>query len=145
MTESEESLSGQTPCEKLKIAQEFPRAFFLLFFFFLHLLVWRRFHFTLNKCFLLPRFEVNETIGVLTLVAYRNKGTYGNVSLLLFAQSLEAQQGLDYNASETVRRWLCTHLNATKHILTKVKVGLEFKWGQVIADSAPLALYSYWM
>lgn len=53
--------------------------------------------------FLLFRFEVNETIGLLTLVAYRNKGTYGNVSLLFFAQSLEAQQGLDYNASEMVR------------------------------------------
>ncbi|KAM9393782.1 adhesion G-protein coupled receptor V1 [Pholidichthys leucotaenia] len=45
-------------------------------------------------------FEVNETIGTLTLVAYRNKGTYGNVSLVLFAQNLEAQQGLDYNTSE---------------------------------------------
>uniref|UniRef100_A0A672JI01 Adhesion G-protein coupled receptor V1 n=1 Tax=Salarias fasciatus TaxID=181472 RepID=A0A672JI01_SALFA len=47
-------------------------------------------------------FEVNETIGALTLVAYRNKGTYGNVSLLFFAQNLEAQQGLDYNTSETM-------------------------------------------
>ncbi|KAM9743556.1 adhesion G-protein coupled receptor V1 isoform 2-T3 [Menidia menidia] len=47
-------------------------------------------------------YEVNETIGLLTLVAYRNKGTYGNVSLLFFAQNLEAQQGLDYNISETV-------------------------------------------
>ncbi|XP_075324846.1 adhesion G-protein coupled receptor V1 [Odontesthes bonariensis] len=47
-------------------------------------------------------FEVNETIGSLTLVAYRNKGTYGNVSLFFFAQNLEAQQGLDYNTSETM-------------------------------------------
>uniref|UniRef100_A0A3B4ZW94 Adhesion G-protein coupled receptor V1 n=1 Tax=Stegastes partitus TaxID=144197 RepID=A0A3B4ZW94_9TELE len=46
-------------------------------------------------------FEVNETIGVLTLVAYRSKGTYGNVSLLFSAQNLEAQQGLDYNTTET--------------------------------------------
>ncbi|XP_014844179.1 PREDICTED: G-protein coupled receptor 98 isoform X1 [Poecilia mexicana] len=46
-------------------------------------------------------YEVNETIGALTLVAYRNKGTYGNVSLFFFAQNLEAQQGLDYNTSET--------------------------------------------
>lgn len=45
---------------------------------------------------------MNETIGTLTLVAYRNKGTYGNVSLLFYAQNLEAQQGLDYNTSETV-------------------------------------------
>uniref|UniRef100_A0A3B5LIK0 Adhesion G-protein coupled receptor V1 n=1 Tax=Xiphophorus couchianus TaxID=32473 RepID=A0A3B5LIK0_9TELE len=46
-------------------------------------------------------YEVNETIGALTLVAYRNKGTYGNVSLFFFAQNLEAQQGLDYNTSQT--------------------------------------------
>ena len=46
---------------------------------------------------------MNETIGSVTLVAYRNKGTYGNVSLLFYAQNLEAQQGLDYNTSETVR------------------------------------------
>uniref|UniRef100_A0A668RW45 Adhesion G-protein coupled receptor V1 n=1 Tax=Oreochromis aureus TaxID=47969 RepID=A0A668RW45_OREAU len=47
-------------------------------------------------------FEVNETIGSLTLVAYRNKGTYGNVSLSFYAQNLEAQKELDYNTSETV-------------------------------------------
>uniref|UniRef100_A0A3B4G959 Adhesion G-protein coupled receptor V1 n=1 Tax=Pundamilia nyererei TaxID=303518 RepID=A0A3B4G959_9CICH len=47
-------------------------------------------------------FEVNETIGSLTLVAYRNKGTHGNVSLSFFAQNLEAQKELDYNTSETV-------------------------------------------
>ncbi|XP_051279685.1 adhesion G-protein coupled receptor V1 isoform X2 [Dicentrarchus labrax] len=47
-------------------------------------------------------FEVNETIGTMTLVAYRNKGTYGNVSLFFYAQNLEAQQGLDYNTSETM-------------------------------------------
>ncbi|XP_065821533.1 adhesion G-protein coupled receptor V1 [Labrus bergylta] len=45
-------------------------------------------------------FEVNETIGTLTLVAYRSKGAYGNVSLFFYAQNLEAQQGLDYNTSE---------------------------------------------
>lgn len=54
------------------------------------------------KCALVRRFEVNETIGALTLVAYRNKGTYGNVSLTLYAQNLEAQQGLDYNISDMV-------------------------------------------
>lgn len=59
------------------------------------------FHF-LPKYVLLSRFEVNETIRSLTLVAYRNKGTYGNVSLFFYAQNLEAQQGLDYNASEMV-------------------------------------------
>ncbi|MED6250420.1 Adhesion G-protein coupled receptor V1 [Ataeniobius toweri] len=47
-------------------------------------------------------YEVNETIGALTLVAYRDKGTYGNVSLFFFAQNLEAQHGLDYNTSETM-------------------------------------------
>uniref|UniRef100_A0A665TER5 Adhesion G-protein coupled receptor V1 n=1 Tax=Echeneis naucrates TaxID=173247 RepID=A0A665TER5_ECHNA len=46
-------------------------------------------------------FEVNESIGALTLVAYRNKGSYGNVSVLFYTQNLEAQQGLDYNTSET--------------------------------------------
>ena len=53
---------------------------------------------SLNDC----RFEVNETMGTLTIVAYRSKGTYGNVSVFFYAQNLEAQQGLDYNASETV-------------------------------------------
>ncbi|XP_029685938.1 LOW QUALITY PROTEIN: adhesion G-protein coupled receptor V1 [Takifugu rubripes] len=47
-------------------------------------------------------FEVNETMGTLTIVAYRNKGTYGNVSVFFYAQNLEAQQGLDYNTSETM-------------------------------------------
>ncbi|XP_036383544.1 LOW QUALITY PROTEIN: adhesion G-protein coupled receptor V1 [Megalops cyprinoides] len=47
-------------------------------------------------------FEVNETIGVLTLVAYRNRGTYGNVSLFFYAQNLEAQQGLDFNATSSI-------------------------------------------
>uniref|UniRef100_A0A8C7IVD8 Adhesion G-protein coupled receptor V1 n=1 Tax=Oncorhynchus kisutch TaxID=8019 RepID=A0A8C7IVD8_ONCKI len=44
-------------------------------------------------------FEVNETVGVLSLVAYRSAGTYGNVSLVFYAQNLEAQLGLDYNAT----------------------------------------------
>lgn len=47
---------------------------------------------------------MNETIGALTLVAYRSKGTHGNVSLLFYAQNLEAQQGLDYVINNTVRR-----------------------------------------
>ncbi|XP_062310079.1 adhesion G-protein coupled receptor V1 [Osmerus eperlanus] len=46
--------------------------------------------------------EVNESSGLLTLVAFRNKGTYGNVSLIFYAQNLEAQQGLDYNATQTM-------------------------------------------
>lgn len=45
---------------------------------------------------------MNETMGTLTIVAYRNKGTHGNVSVFFHAQNLEAQQGLDYNTSETV-------------------------------------------
>ncbi|XP_015216090.2 adhesion G-protein coupled receptor V1 isoform X1 [Lepisosteus oculatus] len=47
-------------------------------------------------------FEINETIGSLTLVAYRNRGTYGNVSLFFYAQNLEAQLGLDYNATSSI-------------------------------------------
>lgn len=118
MTESEESLSGQTPCKKSC------NTFLVLVFtpgcikmFSLIQMFW---------FFLLFRFEVNETIGLLTLVAYRNKGTYGNVSLLFFAQSLEAQQGLDYNASEMVRHRFVHAFKHSKHILTQVKVGLEF-------------------
>ncbi|KAK1176563.1 adhesion G-protein coupled receptor V1-like [Acipenser oxyrinchus oxyrinchus] len=48
------------------------------------------------------KYEVNESIGSLTLVAYRNGGTYGNVSLFFYAQNLEAQLGLDYNATSTI-------------------------------------------
>lgn len=47
-------------------------------------------------------FEVNETIGVLSLVAYRDAGTYGNVSVFFYAQNLEAQLGLDFNATASV-------------------------------------------
>lgn len=56
---------------------------------------------------------MNETMGTLTLVAYRNRGAYGNVSVFFFAQNLEAQQGLDYNTSETVR---CTQFSHTKSV-----------------------------
>ncbi|XP_055742122.1 adhesion G-protein coupled receptor V1 isoform X1 [Salvelinus fontinalis] len=47
-------------------------------------------------------FEVNETMGVLSLVAYRSAGTYGNVSLVFYAQNLEAQLGLDYNVTPSM-------------------------------------------
>ncbi|XP_073534717.1 adhesion G-protein coupled receptor V1 isoform X1 [Phyllobates terribilis] len=47
-------------------------------------------------------FEVNETHGILTLVAYRNKGTFGNVSLFFYAQNIGAQLGLDYNVSSMI-------------------------------------------
>ncbi|XP_063820072.1 adhesion G-protein coupled receptor V1 [Pseudophryne corroboree] len=47
-------------------------------------------------------YEVNETVGVLTLVAYRNKGTVGNVSLFVYAQNIEALQEMDYNAISMV-------------------------------------------
>uniref|UniRef100_A0A8C5LUA9 Adhesion G protein-coupled receptor V1 n=1 Tax=Leptobrachium leishanense TaxID=445787 RepID=A0A8C5LUA9_9ANUR len=47
-------------------------------------------------------YEVNETQGILTLVAYRNKGTHGNVSLFFYAQNLGAQLGMDYNATATI-------------------------------------------
>ncbi|XP_056157733.1 adhesion G-protein coupled receptor V1 isoform X2 [Lampris incognitus] len=63
-------------------------------------------------------FEVNETTEVLTLVAYRNKGTYGNVSLLFYAQNLEAQQGLDYNASQTMLHFV----DGERHKFVEVQV-----------------------
>ncbi|KAM8960806.1 adhesion G-protein coupled receptor V1 [Pelodytes ibericus] len=47
-------------------------------------------------------YTINETQGVLTLVAYRNKGTYGNVSLFFYAQNLGAQMGLDYNVTAMI-------------------------------------------
>ncbi|XP_026067280.1 adhesion G-protein coupled receptor V1 [Carassius auratus] len=47
-------------------------------------------------------YVINETIGVLTLVAYRDAGTYGNVSLFFYAQNLEAQLGLDFNATPSM-------------------------------------------
>ncbi|KAM5191785.1 adhesion G-protein coupled receptor V1 [Mantella aurantiaca] len=47
-------------------------------------------------------YEVNETHGVLTLVAYRNKGTYGNVSLFFYAQNIGAQLGMDYNVTSAI-------------------------------------------
>ncbi|XP_047184912.1 adhesion G-protein coupled receptor V1 [Scophthalmus maximus] len=63
-------------------------------------------------------FEVNETIRSLTLVAYRNKGTYGNVSLFFYAQNLEAQQGLDYNASEMTLHFV----NGERHKFVEVQI-----------------------
>ncbi|XP_029296357.1 LOW QUALITY PROTEIN: adhesion G-protein coupled receptor V1 [Cottoperca gobio] len=63
-------------------------------------------------------FEVNETIEVLTLVAYRNKGTYGNVSLFFYAQNLEAQQGLDYNTSETMLHFV----DGERHKFVEVQI-----------------------
>ncbi|XP_036069486.1 adhesion G-protein coupled receptor V1 isoform X2 [Oryzias melastigma] len=63
-------------------------------------------------------FEVNETIGAVTLVAFRNKGTYGNVSLLFFTQNLEAEQGLDYNSSETVLHFV----DGERHKFVEVQI-----------------------
>lgn len=72
---------------------------------------------------------MNETIGVLTLVAYRNKGTYGNVSLVFYAQNLEAQQGLDYNTSETVSyTFLDSTLYNTLSSMNNQKLLLESNW-----------------
>ncbi|XP_040275580.1 adhesion G-protein coupled receptor V1 [Bufo bufo] len=50
-------------------------------------------------------FEVNETQGILTLVAYRNKGTFGNVSLFFYAQNIGALLGMDYNVSSTILKF----------------------------------------
>ncbi|MBN3308256.1 GPR98 protein, partial [Amia calva] len=47
-------------------------------------------------------YEVNETIGILTLVVYRNGGTYGNVSVFFYAQNLEAHLGVDFNATSSI-------------------------------------------
>ncbi|GCB66672.1 hypothetical protein scyTo_0007916 [Scyliorhinus torazame] len=44
-------------------------------------------------------FKVNETAGNLTLVIYRDKGTYGNVSLFYYTQNLGAQLGWDFNVT----------------------------------------------
>ncbi|XP_060927102.1 adhesion G-protein coupled receptor V1 [Limanda limanda] len=63
-------------------------------------------------------YEVNETIRSLTLVAYRSKGTYGNVSLFFYAQNLEAQQGLDYNASERTLQFV----DGERHKFVEVQI-----------------------
>uniref|UniRef100_A0A8B9KGD3 Adhesion G protein-coupled receptor V1 n=1 Tax=Astyanax mexicanus TaxID=7994 RepID=A0A8B9KGD3_ASTMX len=59
-------------------------------------------------------YEVNETIGVLTLVAYRHAGTYGNVSVFFYAQNLEAQLGLDFNT--------LTFMNGERHKFVEVLI-----------------------
>ncbi|XP_026177361.1 adhesion G-protein coupled receptor V1 isoform X2 [Mastacembelus armatus] len=63
-------------------------------------------------------YEVNETIGTVTLVAYRNKGTYGNVSLYFYVQNLEAQQGLDYNTSEMMLQFV----DGERHKFVEVQI-----------------------
>ncbi|ETE65236.1 G-protein coupled receptor 98, partial [Ophiophagus hannah] len=50
------------------------------------------------------RFEISELNINLTLVIFRDRGLYGNVSLFLYAQNLEAYQGVDFNLSSRVRR-----------------------------------------
>ncbi|XP_032062639.1 adhesion G-protein coupled receptor V1 [Aythya fuligula] len=45
------------------------------------------------------KFEVSESHGNLTVMAYRNRGSYGNVSVFFYAQNLEAQLGLDFNVT----------------------------------------------
>ncbi|XP_075069096.1 adhesion G-protein coupled receptor V1 [Mixophyes fleayi] len=47
-------------------------------------------------------YEVNETYGVLSLAAHRNKGTVGNVTLFFYAQNIEAQLGMDYNVTSMI-------------------------------------------
>ncbi|XP_057687080.1 adhesion G-protein coupled receptor V1 isoform X4 [Corythoichthys intestinalis] len=84
-------------------------------------------------------FEVNETLGTLTLVAFRNKGTYGNVSLLFYAQNLEAQQGLDYNTSKTILHFV----NGERHKFVEVQIiddiipeGAE-RFQMILSDPSP--------
>ncbi|XP_069081373.1 adhesion G-protein coupled receptor V1 [Pleurodeles waltl] len=47
-------------------------------------------------------FEINETQGSLTLVAYRNRGTYGNVSVFMYTQNLGAHLGTDFNVTSKI-------------------------------------------
>ncbi|XP_077894821.1 adhesion G-protein coupled receptor V1-like isoform X2 [Ictidomys tridecemlineatus] len=42
------------------------------------------------------RFEVNETLESVILVAHRSEEALGHVSLFVYTQNLEAQLGLDY-------------------------------------------------
>ncbi|XP_072520807.1 adhesion G-protein coupled receptor V1 isoform X2 [Salminus brasiliensis] len=63
-------------------------------------------------------YEVNETIGVLTLVVYRHAGTYGNVSVFFYAQNLEAQLGLDYNATASMLQFV----NGERHKFLEVQI-----------------------
>ncbi|NWQ77266.1 GPR98 protein, partial [Columbina picui] len=44
-------------------------------------------------------FEVNESHKNLTIMAHRNRGSYGNVSVFFYAQNLEAQLGLDFDVT----------------------------------------------
>ena len=46
---------------------------------------------------------MNETHGIVTLVAQRTREALGEVSLFMYAQNLEAQMGLDYMCSPQVR------------------------------------------
>ncbi|XP_061753493.1 adhesion G-protein coupled receptor V1 [Nerophis ophidion] len=84
-------------------------------------------------------FDVNETLGTLTLVAYRNKGAHGNVSLLFYAQNLEAQEGLDYTTNETMLHFV----NGEKHKFVEVQIiddivpeGAE-RFQLVLSDPSP--------
>ncbi|KAJ3604248.1 hypothetical protein NHX12_028989, partial [Muraenolepis orangiensis] len=63
-------------------------------------------------------FEVNETLGVVSLVAYRSRGTYGNVSVSIHAPDLEAQQGLDYNISQTMLHFV----HGERHKFVEVQI-----------------------
>ncbi|XP_029019275.1 adhesion G-protein coupled receptor V1 isoform X2 [Betta splendens] len=63
-------------------------------------------------------YEVNETSGSLTLEVYRNKGTYGNVSLLFSAKNLEAQQGLDYITNDTMLHFV----HGERHKFVEVQI-----------------------
>ncbi|XP_059909463.1 adhesion G-protein coupled receptor V1 [Gadus macrocephalus] len=69
-------------------------------------------------------YEVNESMGVLSLVAYRNRGSYGNVSLSIHTQDLEAQQGLDYDINQTMLHFV----DGERHKFVEV---------QIIDDSIP--------
>ncbi|KAL0979759.1 hypothetical protein UPYG_G00189270 [Umbra pygmaea] len=63
-------------------------------------------------------FEINETLSLLSLVAYRSAGTYGNVSLSFYAQNLEAQLGLDYNVTPSMLHFA----NGERHKFVEVQI-----------------------
>ncbi|XP_027733793.1 adhesion G-protein coupled receptor V1 isoform X6 [Empidonax traillii] len=98
-------------------------------------------------------FEVNESHGNLTIMAYRNKGSYGNVSVFFYAQNLEAQLGLDFSVTsrtlhisaildgepEMDEDFIVTLFNPTggARLGTKVQTMIT-----ILQNQAPLGLFS---
>lgn len=64
-----------------------------------------------------PSFEISELNGSMTLMIFRDRGSYGLVSLFLYAQNLEAQQGLDFNVSSKVNNYIIQYYLLASHWL----------------------------